>query len=102
MIIRCLLTQLYPLFRGLGDETRQAIVTALVDAGGSLSVGDIVRATGLPQSTISRQLAILKHVGLVSSTRAGSLRNYSITVERDKLDALEQLAHLLRQCLDGK
>ncbi|MFG6201196.1 ArsR/SmtB family transcription factor [Nonomuraea sp. JJY05] len=98
--VQQLLDAVFPFFKGLGDPTRQLIVRALVRAGGSANVSELVEATGLPQSTVSRQLALLRTHGIVSSTRTGANRTYAIGIGPATLDALEKLVALLRSCTD--
>lgn len=54
-------------FKALSDETRQKILLMLDEK--EHSVGEIVDAFDLSQPTISRHLAVLKHVGLVEDRR---------------------------------
>ncbi len=57
------------LFKALSDETRIRIVTLLTH--GELCVCDLMEILGLPQSTVSRHLATLRHAGLVADRRQG-------------------------------
>src|SRR6516162_1455010 len=57
------------LFRSLGDPTRLAIVRRL--AVGPARVTDLVEASGLAQSTVSKHLACLRECGLVMSEPLG-------------------------------
>jgi len=64
------------LFRALGDETRLRIVALL--AHGELCVCHLQDALGLPQPTVSRQLAILRAAGLVEDRREGTWVYYGL------------------------
>lgn len=55
------------LFKALGDETRLRILNLLQE--GELCVCDLTHSLCLPQSTVSRHLAILKKAGLVADRR---------------------------------
>lgn len=55
------------LFRGLADQSRLAILTALGE--GPRRVSDVVDATGLTQSNVSGHLACLWDCGLVARER---------------------------------
>ncbi len=57
-------------FKALSDETRVRICAALLDD--ELSVGEIAGVLGLPQSGVSRHLAVLGGAGLVASRRQGT------------------------------
>ncbi len=51
------------LFRGLGDQSRLALLQALRE--GERTVGELVALTGLRQSNVSGHLACLRACGLV-------------------------------------
>lgn len=90
---------LLPLFKALSDSTRQEIVRALLHAEGEpTSVSDIVEATGLPQSTVSRHLSVLRTAGIAADARRGTARLYRITLDRGHLDALARLTEELSRC----
>jgi len=63
-------------FKALSDETRQKILLMLEEK--ERSVGEIVDAFDLSQPTISRHLAVLKHVGLVEDRRQGQQVYYHL------------------------
>ncbi len=54
-------------FKALADQTRLRIAVLLTE--GELCVCDILAVLHLPQSTVSRQLAIMKSAGLVADRR---------------------------------
>ncbi|MEA2123368.1 MAG: hypothetical protein QOI80_150 [Solirubrobacteraceae bacterium] len=82
------MTNATAMMTALGDPTRQAIFDRLTD--GAMPVGEL--AAGLPVSrpAVSQHLKVLKSVGLVVETRAGTRRLYA--VDRDGLAELR--AHL--------
>lgn len=49
-----------------------------------LPVNEIVERLGWPQPTVSKHLAVLKQVGLVSERRVGRQRMYRVNAERLK------------------
>lgn len=57
------------LYRGFADPSRLAILEALRE--GSLTVGQIVEATGLNQSNVSNHLGCLRDCGLVVGIQEG-------------------------------
>ncbi|MFN2369478.1 MAG: ArsR/SmtB family transcription factor, partial [Desulfurivibrionaceae bacterium] len=57
------------IFKALSDETRLRILALL--GSGELCVCDLMEALELPQSTVSRHLAYLRHAGLVADQRRG-------------------------------
>ncbi len=61
----------------ISNPRRQAIIDTIRYK--TLTVGQIVKKTGLPQSNISQHLAMLKSKGVVSSRREGNNIYYSIT-----------------------
>ncbi len=64
------------IFKALSDETRLRIL-ALLHAG-ELCVCDLMAALELPQSTVSRHLAYLRHAGLVEDERRGVWMYYRL------------------------
>jgi ArsR family transcriptional regulator len=61
-------------FKALGHPVRIAILEFL--RGGPRSVGEIQALTGVPGSSISQQLAILRSRGIVVPERAGTTIRY--------------------------
>ena len=80
------------LFHGLADPTRLAIVRHL--AGGEARVVDLLRALGLPQSTVSSHLSCLRECGLVSGRPEGRQMFYSLA-RPELLDLLASAETLL-------
>ncbi len=62
--------------RALGEATRIRIVAML--SHGELCVCHLVEALGLPQSTVSRHLGILRDAGLVVTRKAGRWVHYRL------------------------
>ena len=65
-------------FRALADPSRVQIVELLARAQQALSVGEIVTAMGLAQSTVSQHLKILAEVRFVLAEAVGNARHYRI------------------------
>ena len=65
-------------FRALADPSRVQIVEYLARQGKPLSVGQIVSAVGLAQSTVSQHLKILTEVRFVLVEPVGNARHYRI------------------------
>lgn len=87
------------LYKALADETRLRIL-ALLLAEGELCVCDIIAALKLPQSTVSRHLAILRKTGWVDDRRCGLWIYYSL---RDNgASHRELLSFLKKQLLTSK
>ena len=70
------LANLDALFRGFADPTRLRLLNAMVP--GPLCVSDAVEVLGLPQPLVSRHLAYLRRVGLVSVERAAKYARYQL------------------------
>lgn len=68
------------LYRGFGDPSRLKILEALRD--GSLTVGEIVTATGLSQSNASNHLGCLRDCGLVVAEQNGRYVTYHLSDDR--------------------
>ena len=63
-------------FQALADPTRVVICNLLADAGRPMSVGEIVQAVDIGQSTVSHHLKLLAEVGFVHATAKGNARLY--------------------------
>ena len=64
-------------FHAIAEPRRRQIVELLADRG-SLAVGAIVLMLGLPQPAVSKHLAVLHEVGIVSVEKQGKQRIYSL------------------------
>lgn len=65
-------------FRALADPSRVQIVEYLARQARPMSVGEIVDAVGLAQSTVSQHLKILGEVRFVLVEPVGNARHYRI------------------------
>lgn len=65
-------------FRALADPTRVQIVEYLARQARPMSVGEIVAAVGLAQSTVSQHLKVLAEVRFVLAEPVGTARHYRI------------------------
>jgi DNA-binding transcriptional ArsR family regulator len=82
-------------YGALADGTRLAIITRLAD--GPLPVGKLADGLPVSRSAVSQHLKILKDVGLVEDTAAGTRRIYrlnpaALAALRDQLDTYWQRA----------
>jgi ArsR family transcriptional regulator, cadmium/lead-responsive transcriptional repressor len=68
------------LFRGFADPSRLSILEAL--RAGSLTVTEIIEATGLSQSNVSNHLACLWDCGLVVREQQGRYVRYRLSDDR--------------------
>lgn len=65
-------------FKALADATRIQIVSLLARAGRPMSVGEIVAAVEVGQSTVSAHLKVLSDVRFVLVERRGTAAYYEI------------------------
>lgn len=65
-------------FRALGDATRVLILNRLAVAQRPMSVGEIVDAVDVGQSTVSHHLKLLAEVGFVLVQRRGTTSFYRV------------------------
>lgn len=65
-------------FRALGDATRVLILHQLATADRPLTVGEVVEAVDVGQSTVSHHLKLLAEVGFVQVERRGNARLYRV------------------------
>lgn len=88
--------QIAHMFKTLEDETRLRIMALLLEAD-ELCVCDLVTVLQLPQSTVSRQLSVLKGAGWLKDRREGLWIYYSLN---KSLAPIQQfLAPVLRNFL---
>lgn len=77
--------ELAAILRTCGEPVRLAMIRALADAGTELKSGAVTGAVGLPTSTCSYHLKLLREAG-VTRTRAAGTERY-ISLRRDDLEA---------------
>jgi ArsR family transcriptional regulator len=75
------LTPLSFLFRALGDPVRLRLLHLL--SLEELTVNELVRILDLPQSSVSRQLSVLREQGLLSSRPVGPATYYRTNLEAE-------------------
>jgi DNA-binding transcriptional ArsR family regulator len=87
-------------FEVLADPTRRRLLDALRTA--ERPVGELVRAVGLSQPAVSKQLRILREAGLVEVRKRAQQRLYRVRPEplREVDDWLAPYRHLWEQRLD--
>ena len=88
-------------FTALAEPRRRAIIDLLASKG-ALAAGAIVLALGLPQPAVSKHLAVLREVGVVSVEKQGTQRMYSLNPSELKAmyDWLKMFEHLWSHKLD--
>lgn len=80
-----LMTDAVELFRVLADEERLRIVRLLLDQPPGACVCELVDALRLPQYQVSRQLSMLRSVGLVEGVRQGTWVYYKLPTDLPRL-----------------
>ena len=65
-------------FRALGDPSRIVILNVLATTNRAMTVGEIVDAVDIGQSTVSHHLKILAETGFVLVTKAGTSSLYEM------------------------
>jgi ArsR family transcriptional regulator len=66
--------------------------------GGEKNVGAIIKTLGIPQSSLSRHLTILRETGILKSRQQGTTIYYAID-DRDIFSVLRPIAEMLRKKL---
>ena len=69
-------------FNAIAEHKRRQVLDILAE--GEQPVNDLVESLGWPQPQVSKHLAVLKKVGLVSVHRVGRQRLYSMNAEQLK------------------
>lgn len=90
--------EFHQLLKAAADPTRLRILNLLGHS--PLCVSDLQAVLGLPQSTVSRHLATLRHCGLVVGSRRVTRTIYSLTPPRNL--QLETLRALVIQGCNGE
>jgi DNA-binding transcriptional ArsR family regulator len=80
-------------FQALADPTRLVICNLLADGGRPMTVGEIVEAVEIGQSTVSHHLKLLAEVGFVQAAPRGTSRLYRFN--RRCLEAFPTAAELV-------
>lgn len=83
----------------LGDPKR--ILLLYMTADGGKTVNELTELLGVPQSTVSRHLRVLRERGLVNTTRAGTSIIYTISDPR-LVEALDLLRQVLNKQLSDQ
>lgn len=94
------MTEPVEIFKALGDETRLRLVNLFLQTDEALCVCEMVDALQLPQYHISKHLTILKHAGLMRTSRVGTWVYYRLDDEESPL--LRDLFQVLSQHLQQK
>ena len=86
-------------FGALSQETRLDVVRLLIQAGlDGMAAGEIGEALGVKQNTMSANLSVLAHAGLIKSVREG--RSIRYFADFDGIKGL--LTFLMRDCCGGR
>lgn len=80
-------------FRCLADPSRILILNKLARADGPMTVGEIVKAVGMGQSTVSHHLKILTTIGFLVLERRGTSSFYQ--VDRSCMECFPSTAELV-------
>ena len=82
----------------LAHEGRLAVFRMLVQAGADgVAAGEIARRLGVPANSLSANLSVLTHAGLIESRRKG--RSIIYTAAYEAMSAL--LSYLVEDCCQG-
>src|SRR6516165_1000860 len=71
-------------FNAIAEPRRREIVEVLARRG-SLAVGTLVVALGLPQPAVSKHLGVLRKVGVVAVIKQGKQRVYHLQADKLKI-----------------
>ncbi len=85
------------LFKGFADPTRLRVLSALI--AGELCVCDLVELLGMSQPAVSRHLAYLRRMGLVTATREWKFAHYRLADARNAVH--RNLVACVRSCFVG-
>lgn len=86
-------SRLADVFKLLGDTTRTRLLSALLEAG-ELCVCDLAETVGVPESSVSHALRLLRTAGIVRNRRDGRMIYYSLADAHVRLLLELSLEHL--------
>lgn len=82
------------LILALGDETRQQILTVLLESEQvGLRVGELTARTHLSRPAVSHHLKILKDAKIITMRRKGTMNFYYVNADDTEWSKLERLIH---------
>jgi ArsR family transcriptional regulator len=87
------------LFRTLGHPVRVRVLELLQD--GPKAVSELLAALDIEPSSLSQQLAVLRHAGIVISTRRGTSVTYELAAS-DVAELMRAARRLLTDVLTGQ
>ncbi len=70
-------------FNAIAEPRRRAIIDALAD-GRAHAVGEVVERLRIPQPAVSKHLAVLRQVGIVTAGKQGRQRLYRLNAKELK------------------
>jgi len=82
--------------KALSHPLRLQIIEFLKN--GEKNVGNIIKALGIPQSSLSRHLTVLREAGVLKSRQQGTVIYYNIE-DHDIFHVLRPIAEMLRKKL---
>ncbi len=85
------------LFKALGDPTRLKLLACLAKCGRSCSVTELTECCDVDLSVVSRHLAILERVGILTATKDGRTVLYAVRY-KELSDAFRALAQSVEAC----
>ena len=85
--------RLADVFKLLGDVTRTRLLSALLEAG-ELCVCDLAEVVGVPETSVSHALRLLRTAGIVRNRRDGRMVYYSLADAHVRLLLDLSLEHL--------
>jgi DNA-binding transcriptional ArsR family regulator len=93
--------RLADLFKLLADPTRIRLLHALLE-GGELCVCDLAETIGVPESSVSHALRLLRTARIVGNRRAGRMIYYSLADAHVRLLLDLSLEHLRHQSAEPR
>lgn len=97
-----------PIMTILGDEVRQEILLALIEAGGigGIRVGEIQKKSHVSRSAVSHHLKVLLDAGIICMRREGTKNYYYIdfndTTVKPVILFWQQVEPMLKRCVEER
>lgn len=93
-----------PIMTIFGDETRQEILLALIECGGTggIRVGEIQKRSHVSRSVVSHHLNVLLQAGIINRRREGTKNYYYIdfddTTMKPVISFWQQVEPMMKKC----
>lgn len=99
--LRRLFSECSKVIAAVGDETRQSIITALMEQPGEgMRVGAITEKTNLSRPAVSHHIGILRDADIIRQNKCGTMNFYSLNPDQTAVQNLRKLCQGILDAMD--